>query len=129
MTEREARDRLERPIQVDDAHLGGQRSGGKTGRGSENKVPFVAAVSVTDEGYPRNAKMPPVPGFTSQAITDWAKDNLDPGCRVISDGLGCFGGVTEAGATHQPKDFGCLAALLFSSRERFPLLIQILFFI
>lgn len=106
MVEREARYRLEGPVQVDDAYLGGKRSGGKPGRGSENKVPFVAAVSVTDEGYPRYAKMTPVPGFTSQAIADWAKDNLDPGGRVISDGLGCFGGVTEAGVDHQPKVIG-----------------------
>jgi hypothetical protein len=27
-------------VEVDDAYLGGQRSGGKAGRGSENKVPF-----------------------------------------------------------------------------------------
>jgi hypothetical protein len=31
-------------VEVDDAYLGGERSGGKTGRGSENKVPFVPAV-------------------------------------------------------------------------------------
>lgn len=106
MTEREARYRLEGRVQVDDAYLGGKRSGGKVGRGSENKVPFVAAVSVTDEGHPMYAKMTPVPGFTSQAITDWAKNTLDPGGRVISDGLGCFGGVTGAGVEHQPKVVG-----------------------
>ena len=32
-------------VQIDDAYLGGERAGGKVGRGSENKVPFVAAVS------------------------------------------------------------------------------------
>jgi ribosomal protein L37AE/L43A len=37
-------------VEIDDAYLGGQRSGGKTGRGSENKVPFVAAVQTTDRG-------------------------------------------------------------------------------
>ena len=31
-------------VEVDDAYLGGERSGGKPGRGSENKVPFVATV-------------------------------------------------------------------------------------
>jgi len=35
---------LDSEIQVDDAYLGGERAGGKTGRGSENKVTIVAAV-------------------------------------------------------------------------------------
>ncbi|AAW76348.1 IS1595 transposase [Xanthomonas oryzae pv. oryzae KACC 10331] len=33
-------------MQIDDAYLGGERSGGKRGRGSENKQPFVIAVQV-----------------------------------------------------------------------------------
>ena len=44
MAEREDRYRLSGAVQLDDAYLGGERSGGKAGRGSENKVPFVAAV-------------------------------------------------------------------------------------
>ena len=35
---------LDGRVEIDDADLGGERSGGKRGRGSENKVPFVAAV-------------------------------------------------------------------------------------
>ena len=34
-------------VEIDDAYLGGERSGGKRGRGSENKVSFVAAVQTT----------------------------------------------------------------------------------
>jgi hypothetical protein len=33
-------------VQLDDAYFGGEHSGGKVGRGSENKVPFVAAILV-----------------------------------------------------------------------------------
>ena len=29
-------------VEIDDAYLGGEHSGGKTGRGSQNKVPFIA---------------------------------------------------------------------------------------
>ena len=35
-------------IQMDDAYLGGELSGGKAGRGSENKIPIVAAVSLNE---------------------------------------------------------------------------------
>ena len=61
MAAREAQHRLSGDVQVDDAYLGGERAGGKPGRGSENKVPIVAAVSLTEDGHPRFAKITPVP--------------------------------------------------------------------
>lgn len=91
---------------VDDAYLGGERVGGKAGRGSENKVPFVAAVSLNAKGGPLYTKMIAVPGFTRNALTDWAKAALAPGCSVISDGLACFAGVTAAGCYHQAMIIG-----------------------
>ena len=68
MSQREDRYVLEGQVQVDDAYLGGERSGGKVGRGSENKAPFVAAVSLSDEGRRLCVKLTPVPGFTLKAI-------------------------------------------------------------
>lgn len=102
MAAREARYVLEGKVQVDDAYLGGERTGGKVGRGSENKVPFVAAVSLTKEERALRVRLTPVPGFTLTAISAWAKVHLAPGSTVFSDGLACFGAVTEAGCTHQP---------------------------
>ena len=48
MTERDEAYLLRGKIQMDDAYLGGERPGGKAGRGSENKIPIVAAVSLND---------------------------------------------------------------------------------
>ena len=100
MVEREARSVLCGNVQVDDAYLGGELNDGTAGRGSENKVPFVAAVSLDDDGHPLRAKLAR-PGFTRKAIADWAGAPR-PGSTVISDGLACFAGVTDAGCTHQP---------------------------
>ncbi|AGA32814.1 ISXo5 transposase [Thioalkalivibrio nitratireducens DSM 14787] len=102
MTEREERYTLSGTVQLDDAYLGGERTGGKAGRGSENKVPFVAAVSLTDAGRPLRVKLTPVAGFSFQAITEWARAYLTPGSTVHSDGLACFNAVTMAGCRHQP---------------------------
>ena len=102
MADREARYLLEGKIQVDDAYLGGERTGGKVGRGSENKVAFVAAVSLNEEDRPLRVRLTPVPGFTLKAVAAWAKEHLAPGSAVFSDGLACFGAVTEAGCSHQP---------------------------
>ncbi len=95
-------------MQLDGAYLCGERSGGKPGRGSENKVPFVAAVSTNDAGQPIRLKLDIVSGFTSDAIAKWAKASLLPKAIVTSDGLGCFAAVTEAGCTHMPWVVGAL---------------------
>lgn len=106
MVAREDQHRLSGTVQVDDAYLGGERTGGKPGRGSENKVPFVAAVSLNDAGNPLYVKVTPVPGFTSDAISKWAKANLAPGTDVLSDGLACFAAVTDAGCIHRAEVVG-----------------------
>ena len=79
----------------------GKRTGGKAGRGSENKIPFVAALSMDHQNHPTFVKFSPVPGFTLTAIAARARDNLSPGGSVISDGLDCFLAVTKAGCSHQ----------------------------
>jgi hypothetical protein len=76
MSERETHYTLTGQVQVDDAYFGGELSGGKAGRGSEKKVPFVAALSLDDKGHPLRVKLTPVSGFTNRAIVDWAKTIL-----------------------------------------------------
>lgn len=41
------------------------------GRGSENKVPFVAAVSVDSNDHPLYVKLNLTGGFTSKVISKW----------------------------------------------------------
>ena len=106
MADRDSTHRLSGAIQLDDAYLGGERSGGKAGRGSENKVPFVAAVSLNEQGHPMYLKLSLVSGFTSEAIGKWARANLAPQARVLSDGLGCFTAVGDAACLHTPMVVG-----------------------
>ena len=105
MADREDRYMLEGKVQVDDAYLGGERTGGKMGRGSENKVAFVAAVSLNEEDRPLRVRLTPVPAFTLKVVAAWAKDRLAPGSAVLSYGLACFGAVTEGspGVTSRPS--------------------------
>lgn len=101
MSERDDHYTLSGKVDIDDAYLGGELSGGKAGRGSENKVPFVAALSFDANDHPLYLKLTPVAGFTSLAIADWAKTHLDSNCSVLSDGLACFAAVTQAGCQHE----------------------------
>jgi hypothetical protein len=108
MSCQEAARLLSGAVQLDDAYLDGGRSGGKPGRGSENKVPFVAAVSMNDDGQPIRLKLDMVSGFTSEAIAKWAMTSLLPKTIVTSDGLGCFAAVTDAGCIHMSRVVGAL---------------------
>src|SRR5205085_6674328 len=102
MMERDATKRLTGRIEVDDAYLGGERNGGKRGRGSPGKTPIVAAVETTPEGKPSRLKLRRVKGFRRAEIATLAKRNFDPASTIVSDGLRCFAGVGNAGCVHQP---------------------------
>ena len=59
MLERDATKRLSGRIEIDDAYLGGERSGGRRGRGAPGKTPFVAAVEHDHRGKAGAAEAAP----------------------------------------------------------------------
>ena len=84
MCEREQAYPLRGKVQIDDAYLGGEHNGGKPGRGSKNKVPIVAAVSLDDAGHPLHIKIAIVRTLRFAAIADWSQAALTRVCEVIS---------------------------------------------
>jgi transposase-like protein len=105
MSEREASRKLDGRVEMDDVVLGGEKreiNGGKRGRGGPNKTPFVAAVETSQEGHPLRLLLAVVKSHNGEAIEAMARAHLEPGCRVVSDGLGCFRAVTKAGCVHEP---------------------------
>jgi len=100
MQERDAKKPLSGFIELDDAYLGGERSGGKVGRGAAGKTPFIAAVQTTAQFQPERIKLQVVDGFRKNTIKAWAKQAIAPGSTVISDGLNCFRAVGGALCEH-----------------------------
>lgn len=100
MLERDEEKPLAGFIEVDDAYLGGERSGGKRGRGAAGKTPFIAAVETTVTGQPTRIKLSVVKGFRTEEIKAWSQRHLLPGSTVVSDGLACFNAVTDLGCQH-----------------------------
>ncbi|MBU2513935.1 IS1595 family transposase [bacterium] len=90
MSEKDAKRKLFGLVTIDDAYLGGQQHGGKRGRGSEVKQPFVAAISLTSKERPLYAKFTPVESFTSVNIGSWAEQHLYPSSVVATDGFASF---------------------------------------
>jgi len=87
-------------IEADDAYLGGERQGGTPGRGSENKIAFVAAVQTTQSGQPVFMCLSRRP-FTKQSIQDFAEKSLAAPATLVTDGLGCFTAVRGRGIVHE----------------------------
>ena len=102
MLARNSQRKLSGRVEMDDAYLGGEMrwsEGGKRGRGSPNKIPFVAAVATRD-GKPTAIHLRRVEGFTKEQLKRYAATGLADGASVVSDGLSCFTAIAEAGFAH-----------------------------
>ena len=107
MAEREAaKPKLSGRIEMDDTYLGGERPGGKRGRGAAGKTPVVAAVETTPERKPRRMRLTAVKGFRKREVEKLAKRDLAAGSTVVSDGLSCWPAVEKAGCEHRPMRAG-----------------------
>ncbi len=101
MKERDDSRPLQGHVQMDDAYWGGEKHGGKRGRGSENKHPFVAAVQTNEENHPLYMRFSMVTSFRKKELEFWARKHLGSDtCCVVSDGLGAFTGIADAGHPH-----------------------------
>ena len=109
MVDREQWRQLTGRVEIDDAYLGGEVRGGKAGRGSPNKVPFVAAVQTTESGQPILMCLSQRP-FTKESIQAFAEKSLAAPATLVSDGLGCFTAVRGTGILHEPHITGGGAA-------------------
>jgi hypothetical protein len=102
MAEREAKKpKLEGRVEIDDAHLSGERTGGKRGR-CDGQDTFVAAVETTLARKPRRLRLSGVKGFRKKEVEKLAKRDLAAGTTIVSDGLSCWPAVEKAGCPPFP---------------------------
>lgn len=104
MKENDDKQPLENIVQLDDAYWGGKDKGGKRGRGSKKKTPFVAAIQMNDERHPIYMRMSMVDGFKKQEITNWGKKHIEEKTLVVTDGLACFEGLVDANVYHDVEN-------------------------
>ena len=116
-----AKPKLEGRVEGDDAYLGGERPGGKRGRGAAGKTPIVAAVETTAERRPRRLRLSVVKGLRKNEVERLAERDFAAGSNVVSDGLSCWPAVEKAGCRHFPMATGSGAISPATSAARFPL--------
>ena len=99
MRQREEDRQLTGRIEMDDAYLGGERHGGTAGRGSENKVSFVAAVQTTESRRPHLVCFSKR-AFTKESLREFMSMSIALPATVVSGGLSCFTVAREMGMAH-----------------------------
>jgi len=101
MKERDDSKLLSGNIQIDDVYWGGEKHGGKRGRGAAGKTPFVAAVETNKKGHPIFMRMTRIKGFRSKEMAQWAERHIRTGSHIVSDGLPCFRALAVGDCQHE----------------------------
>ena len=86
---REDSRQLDGRVEIDDAYLGGQRSGRQARTRLAEQGALHRRVQTTAEGKPVQACFSQQP-FTSEAVAIFAAKSLGARGQVVSDGLWCF---------------------------------------
>jgi hypothetical protein len=110
MLEGDANRQLTGIIAVDDLYWGGECHGQTPGRGSPNKIPFVAALAKSLDGRLLALRLSVVAGFRKREIAARTEKFSHPDSIVVTDGLAGFSGIVAAGVEHQPVITGGGAA-------------------
>jgi transposase-like protein len=110
MLEREKAKPLIGRVEADDAYVGGAKHGGKRGRGSPGKTPFIAAVQTDEDGKPQRLKLQRLRTFKMKEVSRWVAKDLAAGeivtTKVVTDGMKGFRSIAQAGFQHDAKVLG-----------------------
>lgn len=90
-------------VELDDAYFGAPTANGKRGRGTE-KISALAAVSLTEQGYPRFLKIR-VSKLDAESVAEVARHTIRPGSEIHSDALGSFRAALRQEYEHQFQVF------------------------
>ena len=88
-------------IEIDDAYIGGERTGEGTGLGRRGHTPFIIAVETTSDGRPLHTRLQVVRGFQT-VETKRLCTNVEAGATIVSDGGQWFRCIAEQpGIVHE----------------------------
>jgi len=99
---RSGRERLCGRVEVDEAYLGGQK-GGKRGRGAEGKTLVLVAVEGDAKKRLGRVRFRCVEAADWDAVESFVRDNIEPGAKIVTDGLPVSRKLRAAGFSHRPR--------------------------
>jgi hypothetical protein len=101
MGQQDEKYRLKGLIELDEAYFGGEKKGGKRGRGTTNAKVLVAVSTGKDKKHAGFAKMKVVENFDKETVEEFAMDCFEPGCVVQTDGLNIYGSLSSFVKKHE----------------------------
>jgi transposase-like protein len=92
------RSKLSGTVEVDESYLGGEDSGGKTGRGAGQKMLVQVAVELDGKKVGR-IRMVVVDDASSGSLIPFICNNVERGSNLVTDGWRGYSGITDKGYT------------------------------
>lgn len=102
-----SRTKLSGVVEVDETYIGGEETGGKRGRGSENKSLVVLGIEILEgNNQLGRVRMKVIPDASKESLQGFIKENVEPDSTVITDGWSSYASISENGYKHVvPKKF------------------------
>ena len=98
---RQGREKLCGHVEIDETLIGGERHGGKRGRGTEGKDIVVIAVEIIDpKGFGR-VRMKRIANASSMSLIPFICENVALGSKIRTDCWGSYNGLENIGYVHE----------------------------
>ena len=98
---RTGRERLIGRVEVDEAYVGGQKEGTR-GRGAEGKTLVLVAVEGDSKEKLGRVRFRCVQAIDQETVESFVRDYVEPGAKVVTDGLTVYANLKAAGFNHRP---------------------------
>jgi transposase-like protein len=100
---RPGRDRLSGIVEVDEAFFGAPETGGKRGRGSENKVQAAIAAEI-DTNKVGRIRIGIIKDASQASLHAFVQEHIEVGSTIISDGWRGYYGIETLGYKHKIEE-------------------------
>jgi transposase-like protein len=97
---RPGRDRLSGQVEVDETYIGAPETGGKRGRGAENKVLAAVAVEINGNVVGR-IRIGIITDTTQESLNRFIQESVEAGSTVVTDGWRGYAGLETIGYSHE----------------------------
>ena len=98
---RSGRDRLRGRVEIDETYIGGRKEGAR-GRGASGKTLVLVAVE-GEGGKLGRVRFRCATAADADHIELFAKDYVEPGANIVTDGFASYNGLSELGFEHSPR--------------------------
>ena len=92
--------KLSGTVEVDEAYIGGKETGGKTGRGTENKILIAVAIELHDKRKLGRVRLSIVPDASKKSLQGFIKNNIEKGSTIVSDAWKSYSSLPAEGYEH-----------------------------